>query len=420
MMPGTAGRRSGTSRRSPWRGCIGCCRAAGAAAAADPTSEVDGQDLVTDSYAYDPAGQQASHTDAMGRTERYTYYNDGLLASSINQTATGDFINARYAYDAAKQPRPTSHQQRHHPHRLHPGRRRPGHRPDPRPRRPRPHAEASFDADGNLTGATTGGGSGQGVERVTTYTYDDAGRLTAESSSGDGTTRTTTLTVDQRGLTTRIIDPRGNIDGADPAAYSTDLTYNEVPAHPGHLPTGGQRIQRPTRGHHPTDDPAELQHLRRSHRHPGRQRQHHPRHPRRPRPHHPNDRTALHTTRRTDHQRDHTVRIRPDRPAHQAHRSQRRPDRVSVQRPGPSGPSHRPAAVRRIHPDLAVHLHPARRATHGHQPDRGTKPGHLRRPGLSRSPRPTLSALTPGSGSTPPTSTTTPLTTLPRPPHPQG
>ncbi len=26
MMPGTAGRESGTSRRSPWRGCIGCCR----------------------------------------------------------------------------------------------------------------------------------------------------------------------------------------------------------------------------------------------------------------------------------------------------------------------------------------------------------------------------------------------------------
>ncbi|MEV5048716.1 hypothetical protein AB0N20_29975 [Streptomyces griseoincarnatus] len=33
-----------------------------------------------DSYAYDPAGRLAEHTDAKARTTRHTYYDDGLPA----------------------------------------------------------------------------------------------------------------------------------------------------------------------------------------------------------------------------------------------------------------------------------------------------------------------------------------------------
>ncbi|GAA4230000.1 polymorphic toxin-type HINT domain-containing protein [Actinomadura meridiana] len=194
----------------------------------DPTSEDEAQDLVTDSYAYDPAGRQASHTDAMGRTERYTYYDDGLLATHVRQTATGDFIDAQYAYDAAGNlaqeitgngftrtdytldaaDQVTSQT-------LVPG------------GLDRTLTRA-FDADGNLTRTTTTGGWDQGVERTAVYTYDNAGQLTSETLSGDGAARTTRITVDQRGLTTRLTDPRGAVDGADPAAYSTDFTYDEA------------------------------------------------------------------------------------------------------------------------------------------------------------------------------------------------
>ncbi|MBJ6634195.1 hypothetical protein H4N47_20950 [Streptomyces sp. I5] len=46
----------------------------------DPTPPFAARDVVLDSYAYDPAGRLAEHTDAMARTTRYTYYDDGLPA----------------------------------------------------------------------------------------------------------------------------------------------------------------------------------------------------------------------------------------------------------------------------------------------------------------------------------------------------
>ncbi|MCZ7432943.1 hypothetical protein [Streptomyces sp. WMMC1477] len=64
-------------------------------------------DVVLDSYAYDPTGRLAEHTDAMGRTTRQTYYDDGLLAQTIlagfqdSDGTTRDLVLSERQHDAA-------------------------------------------------------------------------------------------------------------------------------------------------------------------------------------------------------------------------------------------------------------------------------------------------------------------------------
>ncbi|WPW20839.1 hypothetical protein [Streptomyces sp. HNS054] len=48
----------------------------------DPNAPSAAHDIALDSYAYDSAGRLAEHTDAMARTTRRTYYDDGLPALS--------------------------------------------------------------------------------------------------------------------------------------------------------------------------------------------------------------------------------------------------------------------------------------------------------------------------------------------------
>ncbi|WP_412126550.1 DNRLRE domain-containing protein [Streptomyces xinghaiensis] len=197
----------------------------------DPNNPSAAADVVLDSYAYDPAGRLAEHTDAMGRTTRYTYYDDGLPAQEIlsgfhdPDGSTRDLVLSDRTYDAA----------------------------------------------GNLVGETTGNGAvtttyevdaaGRttaevldpgGLARRTAYTYDAAGAVLSRTYSGAGGARTenvhyerditgavtrrtvengtddlvTTRVVDDRGLVVSETSPRGNVTGADPAAHTTDYTYD--------------------------------------------------------------------------------------------------------------------------------------------------------------------------------------------------
>ncbi|WP_432124124.1 DNRLRE domain-containing protein [Streptomyces sp. C10-9-1] len=190
-------------------------------------------DVVLDSYAYDPAGRLAEHTDAMGRTTRHSYYDDGLLARRTlvgfreQDGTTRDVVLSEHRYDAA----------------------------------------------GNLTSETTGNGSvttayevdaagrttaevldPTGLARRTAYTHDAGGDLLTETRTGAGGARTervtyernpvgdlvrvtvengaddlvTTRTVDDRGLTLTETAPRGNVSGADPAAHTTGFTYDAL------------------------------------------------------------------------------------------------------------------------------------------------------------------------------------------------
>ncbi|MFJ4498584.1 DNRLRE domain-containing protein [Streptomyces sp. NPDC088864] len=199
----------------------------------DPNDPSTAQDVVLDSYAYDPAGRIAEHTDAMGRTTRTTYYDDGLQARMIlvgfhdPNGSTRDLVLSDRTYDAA----------------------------------------------GNLVGETTGNGKvttayeidaagrttaavldPSGLARRIAYTYDAAGDVLTETRTGAGGARAekvtlerdvtgavtrqtvengaddlvTTYTVDDRGLAVSETSPRGNAAGADPAAYTTHYTYDAL------------------------------------------------------------------------------------------------------------------------------------------------------------------------------------------------
>lgn len=179
----------------------------------DPSGQI--HDLVLVSHAYDPAGRLASTTDAMGATTAFTYFDDGLKATVTAKGLTQadgtkrDVVLESNGYDGA----------------------------------------------GNLSSQTTGGGRAtathtvdatgrtirtvfdpNGLNRVTTATYDGDDRVIEATQSIDGSdkkltistaydtagnptkstttdgtdTRTTTTTFDQRGLPLTETTPRGN------------------------------------------------------------------------------------------------------------------------------------------------------------------------------------------------------------------
>ncbi len=188
-------------------------------------------DVVLDSYAYDPAGRLAEHTDAMGRTTRHTYYDDGLLAKKIlagfhdPDGTTRNLVLSERHYDAA------------------------GHLISETTGNGSLTVAYDVDAAGRTTAETVDPG---GLARRTAYTYDAGGSVLTETRTGSGGTRTervtyqrnvvgdvvqqivengaedlvTTYEIDDRGLVTAQTSPRGNVTGADPAAHTTTLTYD--------------------------------------------------------------------------------------------------------------------------------------------------------------------------------------------------
>ncbi|MFF9283718.1 LamG-like jellyroll fold domain-containing protein [Streptomyces griseosporeus] len=196
----------------------------------DPSGTV--RDLTLVSNAYDPAGRLASETNAMGATTAYTYFDDGLPATTTAKQVTQadgsrhDIVLEARAYDAA----------------------------------------------GNLTQQVTGGGKTTqtftvdalgrtqtsvldpgGLNRTSTFVYDaddrlkqttqtitatkklttaseydPAGNVTKQTVTDGTTTHTTTSTYDKRGLPLTTVSPRGNVTGADPAAYTTTFRYDAL------------------------------------------------------------------------------------------------------------------------------------------------------------------------------------------------
>ncbi|MDX3184912.1 DNRLRE domain-containing protein [Streptomyces sp. ME02-7008A-1] len=196
-----------------------------------PTGEV--RDLVVTSNAYDPAGRLASSTDAMGATTTFSYFDDGLTATSTaRQVKQADGTRRDVQLESN-----------------------------------------TYDGAGNLTRQVTGGGSvtmthtvdatgrttrsaldPDGLNRITDLAYDADDRLTEESRPVDGSgkrltttaeydaagnvtrqqitdgtsTHITTSTYDQRGLPTSTVAPRGNAEGADPDTYRTTYRYDAL------------------------------------------------------------------------------------------------------------------------------------------------------------------------------------------------
>ncbi|GAA4233421.1 polymorphic toxin-type HINT domain-containing protein [Actinomadura meridiana] len=204
---------------------------------ADPS---DGDYLVTDSYAYDLAGRMARQTDAMGQRVEYTYYKDGLL----QKTTLKDFVDADgtkrdYVLEAKKYDgagnlirEESANGKRVTEQTYNPS----GtvaatvNDPDGLARR----TDFRYDANGNVT-KTSVTGVPSNVPWITStapevveMSYDPTGNLTKEIQTDGPTSLVTSHTYDQRGLRTSTTAPRGNVPGADPAAYTSTFGYDEL------------------------------------------------------------------------------------------------------------------------------------------------------------------------------------------------
>jgi RHS repeat-associated protein len=196
--------------------------------------------LVLHSYAYDFAGRLVSDTDAMGRKLAYAYYNDDLLKSITLKGfhdpngSTRDYVVEADTYDAAgnltRQEAGNGKVVTQHTvtklgqvdtTTVDPG-------------GLSRKTDLDYDLAGNVTKATTSGNASNvpwavpATSEVVDYTYDLAGNLTKETEVSAGGNRVTTHGYDQRGLRTSTTDPRGNVTGADPAAFTTSFAYDEL------------------------------------------------------------------------------------------------------------------------------------------------------------------------------------------------
>ncbi|MEU9704730.1 LamG-like jellyroll fold domain-containing protein [Streptomyces sp. NPDC047981] len=178
----------------------------------DPSGET--RDLVLVSHAYDPAGRLAATTDAMGATTAYTYYDDGLTASSTAKQVTQsdgskkDVVLGSTVYDGAGNAVSQTAS----------GGRTTVSTVDATGRVTRSVFDpnglnrvttAAYDADDRVTESTQSVDA-SGRRLTSTTEYDAAGNPTKETLTDGTTTRVTSGTFDQRGLPLTQVTPRGN------------------------------------------------------------------------------------------------------------------------------------------------------------------------------------------------------------------
>ncbi|WP_345033016.1 polymorphic toxin-type HINT domain-containing protein [Kutzneria kofuensis] len=213
---------------------------AGAGGDGTPSDTTPNDDLVLHSYAYDLGGRLVRDTDAMGRTLNYTYYANDLTHQVIEKgfrNANGtnrDVVLQDYAYDATgnvvknvsgngKVTTTTSYD---------PVGRISSTTIDPDILARTTHY--TYDRNGNVTRVErTGNSSNIGnftptVAETVDFGYDLAGRQTSQSVHNGNSLLTTSYGYDQRGLLVSLTDPRGNVAGADRAAFTTNFGYDEV------------------------------------------------------------------------------------------------------------------------------------------------------------------------------------------------
>ncbi|WP_156213278.1 RHS repeat-associated core domain-containing protein [Lentzea aerocolonigenes] len=195
--------------------------------------------LVLHSYSYDFAGRQVSDTDAMGRRTEFQYTGNDLLRKAVLKNlhnpdgATRDYVLSDITYDGAGNPiKQISHNGATTVTSTYD---RLGNLltstedPDGLAR----STTHTYDATGNVT-RTSRNGRASNVPwaispdpEVVDLAYDDSGNVIRQTTSTGDTTLVTTSAYDQRGNLVADTDPRGNATGADPAAYTTNYTYDE-------------------------------------------------------------------------------------------------------------------------------------------------------------------------------------------------
>ncbi|MGC9536762.1 DNRLRE domain-containing protein [Streptomyces sp. UG1] len=199
----------------------------------DPNNPSTAQDVVLDSYAYDPAGRLAEHTDAMGRTVRSTYYDDGLKAQDIlvgfhdPDGTTRDLVLSDRAYDAAGNlvSETTGNGKVSVSYEVDAAGRTTAEVLDPAGLARR--TAYTYDAGGSVLTATATGTGGTRTEKVT-YQRNATGDITRRTVENGTDDLVTTYQVDDLGQVLAETSPRGNATGADPAAHTTDHTYDAL------------------------------------------------------------------------------------------------------------------------------------------------------------------------------------------------
>ncbi|MEW9532855.1 RHS repeat-associated core domain-containing protein [Microbispora sp. NPDC049125] len=199
-----------------------------------PTNPQPATDVVLKSYAYDPEGRPASETDAMGRTTRFTYWDDNLLSQKIaddvrlnGSTTTRDVVLASYDYDWANNPLQTI---------TGGGKTRTDYVYDAANRLTSQTLDPTglarttsygYDADGNVVStAKTATGTSR-IESVTAE-YDNADRLVKQITENGATDLVSTWKYDDRGLVTEVTSPPGNASGVDRLDYTTLMRYDPI------------------------------------------------------------------------------------------------------------------------------------------------------------------------------------------------
>jgi RHS repeat-associated protein len=196
--------------------------------------------LVLDSRAYDLAGRLVRDTDAMGRRTEYAYYGDGLQKSVTLKGfhnpdgSTRDFVLESDTYDGAGHlaRQVTGNGKRVTQYAI--GRTGQVATTIVDPGGLNRRTDFTYDLGGNVTRTATSGNASNvpwpvaASSNVVDFTYDLAGNLIKETQTSGTTTLVTTHAYDQRGLPVSTTDPRGNLTGADPAAYTTSYDYDEL------------------------------------------------------------------------------------------------------------------------------------------------------------------------------------------------
>ncbi len=144
----------------------------------------------TKTFTYNASNDVTSVTDARGVVTAYTYDGSGNLAA-VSQA--GEQV-ASYTYNAVGQPLTFT---------------------DARGNT----TTYAYDDAGNLVSETDPLGN------TTTYTYDQANRLASQTTPLGSTT---TYSYDAVGNLTKVVEPRGNVQGQDPDDYATRYSYDQA------------------------------------------------------------------------------------------------------------------------------------------------------------------------------------------------
>ncbi len=195
--------------------------------------------LVLDSYAYDPAGLEASATDAMGRTTSYFYNTNEQPVATQNLTSAGTGRQTAYTYDGAGNlietdvsgfPVTTANQTVTD-YNYDAANRLSSMVVDPTPAGTSDSGYANrttsytYNADNEVTAQTV---TGAGGSSTTGYGYNNADEMTSETVQNGSTSDTTTWTYDTLGQVLGMTSPDGNASGATPANYTTNYSYDQA------------------------------------------------------------------------------------------------------------------------------------------------------------------------------------------------